>query len=1043
MNITFISAGAGSGKTYTLIELISEAIENGTPPENILATTFTVKAAEEIRNRVKQKFLEDGNFEKAELASSVKIGTVNGICGSMLSDFAFEAGLSPNLKVCDETLAEGLLKKTTGSFLEEELISEFNLLEGRFGITKNDDSQWLSQLGAIINSARSYDIKPELLPEMAVKNSNDLLACIGSPLVNADQPLLDLLEDAIPAMKDFQEIKFLKKTENFISFCEDFNNKLKKGKTSWDSWVKLEKGGAGKNCEDWPDKISQAAGSWKTHPGFHRDIERYLELLFGSAERVMEKFAETKAMAGLIDFTDQEVLFYHLLENEGVKEKIKEKLDLLLVDEFQDTSPIQLALFLKLSGLAEKTYWIGDVKQSIYGFRGSDSALMEGILNEFEKQGTNIQTLDKSYRSRPSLVGLCNQMFGDAFADELTEERIILEPVRQEIPGAAFMHWQLDGNVDKQNASLVGGIKELFKTDVQVFDEDEDKLRPVSFNDIAVLCRTNKTSEAVRQFCRKANISLKTSGKGLLSTPEGTLIMACLRRLNDQNDTLASAEILGLTEGLSPEDWLVERLDYIANKEGDWGLWRCTGENYNPLLASLENLRPLVAELSPFALVDAVLARYSLDNHILSWVPEKGRARERMANLEAVRSMVAEYEEDTIGASSSLAGLILWLEGKKGDDELPSSSAEGITVTTWHKAKGLEWPVVVCHESWKDIRNAVWKTVKAVSAEKIDLDNPLVGAWIRFWPWAFGAQKKIDSIDISQDPFTEILETRAIKEERRLLYVGCTRARDLLVIPHKIKRVPSNAGYTSLGNTGAALFKDFHPEDDSLTLPNGTIIPYAFSIPSEPEGEAFSRVTKPIHWFKPGDGSSEYLPAVLRPSMIEKENSATLSVKIVSKHEYPLKWAPKNTDDPRELGITYHNAFAFFANNSEYTGEINYPLELKKSILSLRTLILELWPEAILHTELAVSSAVDNGQLIDARLDLLVETKDGYHIIDHKLTKDSVDNFEEFAEKYVGQLSLYKKAMEVKGHKPVLGLWLNLPGDGVLVEVGINLYNIE
>ena len=171
--------------------------------------------------------------------------------------------------------------------------------------------------------------------------------------------------------------------------------------------------------------------------------------------------------------------------------------------------------------------------------------------------------------------------------------------------------------------------------------------------------------------------------------------------------------------------------------------------------------------------------------------------------------------------------------------------------------------------------------------------------------------------------------------------------------------------------------------------------------------------------------------------MIEKETFVELSVEIVSRKDYPQKWISKKNDDIRELGITYHNAFAFYANNPEYSGGTNYPVELKESILSLRSLILKLWPEAVLHTELAVSAAARNGQLIDARLDLLVETNDGYHIIDHKLTKDSVDNLDVFAEKYVGQLSLYKKAMEVKGDKPVLGLWLNLPGDGVLVEVGV------
>ena len=269
------------------------------------------------------------------------------------------------------------------------------------------------------------------------------------------------------------------------------------------------------------------------------------------------------------------------------------------------------------------------------------------------------------------------------------------------------------------------------------------------------------------------------------------------------------------------------------------------------------------------------------------------------------------------------------------------------------------------------------------------------------------------------------------------MYVGSTRARDLLIIPQIVKRIPKNPGYTSLGDTGAVLFKDFHPEDNSISLPNGVVVPYAFSIPTEPEEAISFGGTNPIHWFKPGNGPSKYLPAVLRPSMEEK-TSAELSVKIVSRKNYPQKWIPKETDDIRELGITYHNAFAFFANNPDYSGDTKYPVELRKSILSLKSLILKLWPEAVFHTELAVSAVVENGQMIDARLDLLVETRDGYHIIDHKLTKEYVDNFKDFAEKYAGQLSLYKKALEVKGDKPVLGLWLNLPGDGVLVEVRVN-----
>ena len=96
-------------------------------------------------------------------------------------------------------------------------------------------------------------------------------------------------------------------------------------------------------------------------------------------------------------------------------ETLTEEIDLLMVDEFQDTSPIQLALFLKLARLAKHVVWVGDVKQAIYGFRGGDAALMRSVLTALPAMGGSKETLQYSFRSRPALVALVNELFGTAF----------------------------------------------------------------------------------------------------------------------------------------------------------------------------------------------------------------------------------------------------------------------------------------------------------------------------------------------------------------------------------------------------------------------------------------------------------------------------------------------------------------------------------------------------------------------------------------------------------------------------------------------------
>ncbi|MFM8486971.1 MAG: UvrD-helicase domain-containing protein, partial [Bacteroidota bacterium] len=156
---------------------------------------------------------------------------------------------------------------------------------------------------------------------------------------------------------------------------------------------------------------------------------------------------------GLIDYTDMEAGVSRLLRREDVREALRGSISLLLVDEFQDTSPIQLDIFLQLSEIADQAIWVGDPKQSIYGFRGAEPALMQAVI-EATGGVKSEDILRQSWRSRPDLVYATNAVFRKAFT-ALPEEQIVLEPAfssDRELPtvGRALIHWHFRADPDER-----------------------------------------------------------------------------------------------------------------------------------------------------------------------------------------------------------------------------------------------------------------------------------------------------------------------------------------------------------------------------------------------------------------------------------------------------------------------------------------------------------------------------------------------------------------------------------------------------------------
>ena len=138
---------------------------------------------------------------------------------------------------------------------------------------------------------------------------------------------------------------------------------------------------------DLAEPVKAAASQYDRHPQLQEDIREYCGSIFRLAAGSLKQYQDMKKKRGMIDFVDQEQFMLHALDRPDVRAILSEELDLLLVDEFQDTSPIQLALFLKLAEAAREAIFVGDIKQAIYGFRGSDPELMLSVQREIEKEG--------------------------------------------------------------------------------------------------------------------------------------------------------------------------------------------------------------------------------------------------------------------------------------------------------------------------------------------------------------------------------------------------------------------------------------------------------------------------------------------------------------------------------------------------------------------------------------------------------------------------------------------------------------------------------
>ncbi|MBC6994682.1 UvrD-helicase domain-containing protein [Neolewinella lacunae] len=819
-NLKLISAGAGSGKTYRLTqEMISLLASGAARPSGIIATTFTKRAAAELRERVRVKLLREGLTTEANELKNALIGTVHGLGVKLLRRFAFEAGVSPEVDIIADEDHQRLFNLSMAAVIPLDTIEEIELLCEKLGLSQSGEKyNWRGDVLRLVEVIRANNFSAATI-EKSKRLSWESLAAFLPPPVSSPTPeqlksraSVALTETARALENNEQD--GTKKTLTAASYLKRLASELqRRGHLPWYEYCKLARfvTEVGAKSRELVDEVVALGNLHPALEAFQSDVRSYQDLLFTCASAAIEEYDRYKKSRGRIDYTDMEVLVLNLLDHPGVQETLRRELDLLMVDEFQDTSPIQLAVFLKLSQLARQSVWVGDPKQSIYGFRGAEPRLMAAVVHaNGPMPPENIQRY--SWRSRQDIVLACNAIFTRAFP-ELPAAEVVLEPVRWRAGGAhsppespelaqhsALRHWHFELEGPGLYARgwhqdvTAKAIRELLDNPLPIVPREGGPERPLRPADVAVLCRTNYGCVAMAEALARQGIPAAIARTGLLQTAEATLLLACLKYILNRSDSLSVAEILLFGSRHRLPEIIESRLDYLEQENDGADTDRASAwAEADPFIAQLDALRVTTTEHSSSEMLNLLLERLDLRRTIVAW----GDGEQRLSNVDELRRLAVAYEDSCHRQhrAASLGGYLLYLDQllrSDRDKQGAGERADAVNVLTYHRSKGLEWPAVVAMDLEQDLRADVWGLAVVPETETVDLSRPLADRWVKFWvnPYARLTSGVPWLNALLESQWQQTATNDALAEEARLLYVGFTRARDYLILPTAKKGAP-------------------------------------------------------------------------------------------------------------------------------------------------------------------------------------------------------------------------------------------------------------
>jgi len=808
----FVDAGAGSGKTTAMVSRIIMIVLNGRADiREIVAITFTNEGAASLKSKIQQELekanatgvyspcegvdVTMGEVERRRVRDALAylplapIGTIHSFCLSLLKERPVEAGIDPKFEMNTEGNVVSAFDEAWATFILQSAAARHAFLQ--FIVDAS------VPLDAIKEVARIKYTNPDLelyTEEAQPVGDRDITKSFDrvARLVRDMYAGVGVLKADSTSAAGQARLKFVRRAHALLSNGTTTKKKLK-------YLVEIEV------HEDWTQKHQVFAKATEEVKAITRSVrKRHLDCVHhrmaGFIREFERFFIRHRKATSSLEFEDLLFLARTMLrDHSGVREYFKRNFKYLFVDETQDIDPLQTEVVFFLSEFRGdnarewtevrlqpgKLFMVGDPKQSIYKFRRADITIYELAKESVEKQEGRVLSLDKNFRSAAPIIRFVNDHFNVSFGLFAEDIRARLQPEYAALQAGALRQSHLEAHLylitspdttrkagkqdtlDPEIAKLISFLLRLTSpAGPQIVDAATGEERPVHFRDVMVLMKTFTDVEVFARRFEQAGIPYQeVGGKTFFVSDDVRGMVFALKAIDDPTDTVAlfgalKSPVIGVTDQ-ELFDFVVggRRLSIFADGEGMSGTLPLALGLFRNLHYTRENLRP-----------SGVLKELFNNSGLCHLVLAEPNGLQKSAKYFRLLELLHEIETDqTRSFRSTVAALESVME--MDDPQLANVSItpageNAVKLTTIHRAKGLETPVVVLANATITPRKMLPDSFVLREEGKILIPYGEDGGFY------------------SRDP-DELLALEARKEEceaERLRYVAVTRARDILVV---------------------------------------------------------------------------------------------------------------------------------------------------------------------------------------------------------------------------------------------------------------------
>ncbi len=825
---TIVSASAGSGKTTVMIEKIIRLIKSGCNVADILAVTFTKKAASQMKEKLAKALIETIN--EAEISEerrsalkkqlnevpSADISTIHAFCAKLLRTHFYAAGVDNTFRIIGAEDAEGTVLRNAAldDLLEEgyeEKEEMFSYLLSIYWRKKSDKALRNIFLSAYDELRNRADYKEYLLASQAYSEDTFDKICVDlkKKLDEKCRYYYELVEDERAFFMDVDE-------KPQIALCEELMELLEQAiyaKTYFDARLvmkpKFTVNRVAKKDKDTPekqyhreriaflkDRISKIFdGELAKTLTREEELAHFLqsgktaEALATYLLRFDEKYEKLKAERGVLDYADLEHKSLKLLQNEEIVTEMREKYRYVFVDEYQDVNPVQEALITRLSG--ENLFLVGDVKQAIYGFRGSKSGFFVEKQKEFETSGGKNLFMTRNFRSSDQVLDAVNSQFSLAMTPKVcsvdyARDSRMEKGGRYEVnSGRVRIHFFGDEEKTETGSRGVYSVREhaqgrnveesrvarMIRNIIEeerknkFFDPDIGEYREVRYSDIAVLSRKKQgqIARTVESLAAEGVPVTAAAAVNVCDFSDVKMLIDLLQLLdNAEQDIPLCSVLLSPIGKLTADDLAWIRLQYREEAFFRHACKRYAEEREDILAHKLKKFYAYYAEIRQLS---RVLDAAELITQIISETRLEASLLAKPNGMSAIKRIHRFLEEAITPEPLCVHAFLDKLRDLGYKIEYSENGGEdSVKVLTMHSSKGLEYPIVILDNLSASFRGG-------------DNEEVYVEETYGLAPRAFDVENMLKS-DTLLRRLHEIKESESsLADALNLYYVALTRAK--------------------------------------------------------------------------------------------------------------------------------------------------------------------------------------------------------------------------------------------------------------------------